>query len=265
MNETARWVLEEWARGLEIALEAMTGAEARTRTKDGAEAPESTFMFWEQPFGAAGEIDLTVAIPDQTWRGLGGEVMRCAGVEDCGDGDRRSSFIELLQQSFSSLARSIGAKIGRELLCGRGSESAADAKPCAWSSVELALGALPPLALAISIPSSLLDLLAPAISVPASSCTEVAPVEAGTKTMDLLLEVEMPVSVSFGRAQMRLKDVIKLNTGSIVELNRSISEPVEVIVNNCVIARGEVVMVEGNYGVRINQIVSRQERLRTLY
>jgi flagellar motor switch protein FliN len=49
-----------------------------------------------------------------------------------------------------------------------------------------------------------------------------------------------------------------------VELNRSINEPVEVIINNCVIARGEVVVIEGNYGVRINQIVSRQERLRSL-
>jgi flagellar motor switch protein FliN/FliY len=49
-----------------------------------------------------------------------------------------------------------------------------------------------------------------------------------------------------------------------VELNRAVTEPVEVIVNNCVIARGEVVVVEGNYGVRIQQIVSRQDRLRTV-
>ena len=83
-------------------------------------------------------------------------------------------------------------------------------------------------------------------------------------SIDLLLDVELPVSVSFGRAQLALKDVIKLTTGSIVELNRSVSEPVEVIVNNCVIARGEVVVVEGNFGIRIKQVISRQERLRTL-
>ncbi|MGD1090960.1 MAG: FliM/FliN family flagellar motor switch protein [Bryobacteraceae bacterium] len=57
---------------------------------------------------------------------------------------------------------------------------------------------------------------------------------------------------------------MKLTTGSVVELNRAVSEPVEVIVNNCVIARGEVVVVEGNFGVRIQQVISRQERLRTL-
>ncbi len=61
-----------------------------------------------------------------------------------------------------------------------------------------------------------------------------------------------------------MKDVIKLTTGSIVELNRGVNEPVEVLVNQCLIARGEVVVVEGNYGVRILEIASRQERIRSL-
>jgi flagellar motor switch protein FliN/FliY len=92
------------------------------------------------------------------------------------------------------------------------------------------------------------------------------PEEPDTKrTIDLLYDVELPVSVSFGRAHLPLKEVLKLTSGSIVELNRSVSEPVEIIVNNCVIARGEVVVVDGNYGVRIVQILSRRERLRTLY
>ena len=69
---------------------------------------------------------------------------------------------------------------------------------------------------------------------------------------------------SIGWADLALKDVLKLTTGSIVELNRAVSEPVEVIVNNCVIARGEVVVIEGNYGVRIHEIISRDKRLRTL-
>src|ERR1035441_2789302 len=67
-------------------------------------------------------------------------------------------------------------------------------------------------------------------------------------TMDLLLDVELPVSVSFGKTEIPMKDVLKLTTGSIVELNRGVNEPVEVLVNHCLIARGEVVVVEGNYG-----------------
>ena len=82
--------------------------------------------------------------------------------------------------------------------------------------------------------------------------------------MELLLDVELPVSISFGKAQLPLKDVLKLTTGSIVELNRGISDQVEVLVNQCLIARGEVVVVEGNYGVRIQEIASRQDRLKSL-
>lgn len=105
-------------------------------------------------------------------------------------------------------------------------------------------------------PSDLLEALGkPGASDPASALN--------SKTLDLLLDVELPVTVSFGRALLPLQDVLKLSAGSIVELNRTISEPVELIVNNCVIALGEVVVVEGNYGVRIRQIASRENRLST--
>ena len=81
------------------------------------------------------------------------------------------------------------------------------------------------------------------------------------ETLDLLLDVELPVSVSFGKAQIPLQQVLKWTPGSIVELECAVNEPVEVVVNNCVIARGEVVVVDGNYGVRVQQIVSRAQRL----
>ena len=82
-------------------------------------------------------------------------------------------------------------------------------------------------------------------------------------TLDLLLDVELPVSVLFGKTQMPLQQVLKWTSGSIVELESTVNEPVEVVVNNCVIARGEVVVVDGNYGVRVQQIVSRAERLQS--
>ncbi|MCU1274322.1 MAG: flagellar motor switch protein FliN [Bryobacterales bacterium] len=82
-------------------------------------------------------------------------------------------------------------------------------------------------------------------------------------TLELLLDLELPVSVSFGKAQMPLQQILKWTTGSIVELETAVNQPVEVVVNNCVIARGEVVVVDGNYGVRVQQIVSRAERLQS--
>lgn len=75
-------------------------------------------------------------------------------------------------------------------------------------------------------------------------------------SMDMLMDVEVPVRVSFGRTKIRMKELLSLNPGSLVELDRAMGDRVEVLVNRCVIARGEVVAVDGNYGVRILEIVS---------
>ena len=82
--------------------------------------------------------------------------------------------------------------------------------------------------------------------------------------IDLLLDVELPVRVSFGQTEMQLRDVFKLGAGSVVELDKSVNDPVTVIVNNKPIAKGEVVMVDGNYGVRILEVESTADRIRSL-
>ena len=58
--------------------------------------------------------------------------------------------------------------------------------------------------------------------------------------------------------------LLRVQSSAVVELNRAVNDPVEVMVNNCLIARGEVVVVEGNYGVRIQQIVSKMDRVRSM-
>jgi flagellar motor switch protein FliN/FliY len=86
-----------------------------------------------------------------------------------------------------------------------------------------------------------------------------ASTELNIEALNFLLDVKLPLSVSFGCAQLPLKDVLKLTIGSSVELNRETGDPVEIIVNDRVIARGEVVVVDGNYGVRIKQVLGRGE------
>jgi flagellar motor switch protein FliN/FliY len=80
---------------------------------------------------------------------------------------------------------------------------------------------------------------------PASSVSHAAP---------LLLGVKLPIRVLLGRTQLCLRDVAELGNGSVVELDCSPNDPVEVIVNDKIIAHGEVVVVGGNYGVRITRI-----------
>ena len=80
---------------------------------------------------------------------------------------------------------------------------------------------------------------------PATSVSHAAP---------LLLGVKLPIRVLLGRTQLCLRDVAQLGNGSVVELDCSPHDPVEVIVNDKIIAHGEVVVVGGNYGVRITRI-----------
>jgi flagellar motor switch protein FliN/FliY len=86
----------------------------------------------------------------------------------------------------------------------------------------------------------------------------------GNWNINLLLDVELPVRVSFGQTEMQLRDVFKLGAGSVIELDKSVNDPVTVIVNNKPIAKGEVVMVDGNYGVRILEVESTADRIRSL-
>jgi len=84
--------------------------------------------------------------------------------------------------------------------------------------------------------------------------TPSSPYDAGAGTMDLLMDMELPVMVRFGSTRMLLRDLLKLTAGSIIEFNRSGENPVEILVNKRVVARGSAIVVEGNYGVRIGEV-----------
>ncbi len=81
------------------------------------------------------------------------------------------------------------------------------------------------------------------------------------KNLDLLLDLELEVSVRFGGRQMLLKEVLELSSGAMVELDRRVKDPIELILGGQVIARGEAVIVDGNYGIRITEVISRRQRL----
>ncbi|HYJ46738.1 MAG TPA: flagellar motor switch protein FliN, partial [Pyrinomonadaceae bacterium] len=87
--------------------------------------------------------------------------------------------------------------------------------------------------------------------------------ETVSKNIDRLLEVELDVVVRFGMTNMPLRDVVRMGVGTMIELNRAIDEPVELLVNGRLLARGEVVVVDGYYGVRITEIGAPAERVQT--
>jgi flagellar motor switch protein FliN/FliY len=88
--------------------------------------------------------------------------------------------------------------------------------------------------------------------------------ESTPRNLDLLLDIPLEVSVELGRVTMLVSELLEIGTGSIVELKKVAGEPVEVLVNGRLIARGEVVVVEDNFAVRITEIISPMERVQKL-
>jgi len=218
------WLISELKTHLQAALQAVTGEKPEVDCAEAA--PDGRMSHWRQPFSA---------LPGAIW---------IAAAE--------SPDPDVLKHAFTGITRAFSGLLDREVKCEGGEPRPSPPAQIQWLRLDFALSDSASILFAGAEP----ELLA--------AISNNQPKPEISKTFDLLFDVELPVTVSFGRAHVALKDVLKLTTGSIVELNRAIGDPVEVIVNNCVIARGEVVTIEGNFGVRIHQVISRQERLRTL-
>ncbi|RKZ19717.1 flagellar motor switch protein FliN [bacterium] len=83
-----------------------------------------------------------------------------------------------------------------------------------------------------------------------------------TGNLDLLLDVGLKITVELGRAELKFRDVLNLTQGSVVELQRQTSEPVDILVNGALLASGEVVVVDDHFAVRITKLLNRVERLK---
>ncbi|MDF0725177.1 flagellar motor switch phosphatase FliY [Cytobacillus sp. S13-E01] len=88
--------------------------------------------------------------------------------------------------------------------------------------------------------------------------------ESEAKNLDMLLDIPLQVTVELGRTKRSIKEILELSTGSIIELDKLAGEPVDVLVNNKLVAKGEVVVIDENFGVRITDIISQKDRINKL-
>ncbi len=87
---------------------------------------------------------------------------------------------------------------------------------------------------------------------------------AGERNIDMVLDIPLEVSVELGRNKMPISDLLRLGQGSVVELNKLAGEPLDVLVNGRLVARGEVVVMHDKFGVRLTDIISPRERIEQL-
>ena len=81
---------------------------------------------------------------------------------------------------------------------------------------------------------------------------------------EVLQNISVTISIEVGRAMIKIRDLMRLTQGSVVELDRIAGEPLDLLVNNTVVAQGEVVLVNDRYGIRLTRVVTAAERLKNL-
>ncbi len=258
-DDTQPRFIHHFEAALSQAVGSLTGKDFQVALDATATDPPTleNAIIWQQSFSVVEGPSFWIAAGRDLWESLGRITLEAAGIEEVTDEDCRSTWQEILQQTVAGVATAIAADQDREVTVSQGAEIEAEPSGLTW----LVFSVIDSSNKAWSFKAGWTEGLASAAPEERRSPAD----RSGTasKTFDLLLEVALPITVSFGRTSMQIREVLKLNTGSIVELERFVSDPVEVIVNDCVIARGEVVVVDGNYGVRIKQLASREDRLRT--
>ena len=268
-NAIVDWLIAQWTARFDEIMLTMGDVQPQTSVSPADDSSlNDDLLWWEQPFTCAPESPIWAGAPEQTWTEIGKTILSAAGVDPAPAAEIQSTYLEIVRQSMSSLAQDVAQRISSQVSAAKGAE--AQPRKIAHRTFQADV-VLPTtrVAMYLVVPDEFCQSIAaaenanaqPAAIVPHHSEEPPATEMPASRTFELLLDVELPIAVSFGRAALKLSDAIKLITGSLIELDRGLNDPVELLVNNCVIARGEVVVVEGNYGVRITEIVSQKERL----
>ena len=88
--------------------------------------------------------------------------------------------------------------------------------------------------------------------------------KSGKINPDVLQSIPVTISVEVGKTSLKIRDLLRLTQGSVVELERLAGEPLDLLVNNTVVAQGEVVLVNDRYGIRLTRVISAEERMKSI-
>ncbi len=185
--------------------------------------------------------------------------------------DHRDAVSELFRQFAGAAASSLKGLAGGEVSFKWVGLDCFPGQPALQAGIQWDSPGLTPLSLIAELDSTLVAALTPASPSPGPPLEPPAPILPPTPLgptrepkLELLMDVELDVTLRFGERQMILRDILDLSAGSVVELNQYVQDPVELLVGKKVIARGEVVVVDGNYGLRVLEIISPMERIESL-
>ena len=183
--------------------------------------------------------------------------------------DHRDAIGELFRQFAGAAASSLKGLAGGEVSFKWVGLNPCPGDPGLQAGLQWTSPGLPPLTLIAELGSTLVTALnpppaPPPLELPPPSPGPASLAKARDPKLELLMDVELDVTLRFGERQMALHDILDLSAGSVVELNQYVQDPVELLVGKKVIARGEVVVVDGSYALRVMHIISPMERIESL-
>jgi flagellar motor switch protein FliN len=183
------------------------------------------------------------------------------------NGDHREALSELLRQVAGLATTSLKSLFGEANL------EVSNGEPPSWQGIDVALlaseassGNLPfTLRLSSELLASLSSTKAAAqVPVAIADVATTSPTGPHESKFDLLLGVNLNLTLRFGQRVLPLREILDLTSGSVIELDREVQEPADLLLGDKLIARGEVVIVDGNYGIRITEVADARQQIGAL-
>lgn len=259
--ELAPQVMSSWADSLVTVLESTTGY--RPKIALGA-SPSGTldekFFWWGQSLSILEQPSFWIGAPEESWSALGRLTLSALGADEPSNTDVEATCRDLMAQTSAMVASRLARRFGEEITGG-------DSMPASQPN---AAGAL---VFTWSLDAGLMSMEGGAVLADAFLCrcsgftpqpdaayagsddaslpsgSETA--QSGGRTVPAISKIDLRVNFILGRTTLPLREVFKLNTGSVIELDSLATEPADVVIHGRVLARGQVVVVNGNYGLKI--------------
>jgi flagellar motor switch protein FliN/FliY len=250
-------LLEKWMEEFGRAVEMFTGEKPVLRSSEqGSELSGSEIAgrtWWKQIVENGEAFSIWAGSTEGLWNAFG------EGAE------AQTTYFEMLSQANQGTAAVLSAGFQFPLRCQDGSvEAPVLTVPLECAKIKIRFRDSDAGDIFLVVDKSALAILSPeepaAMQETGDRESPAVPGE-NSSMLSRLLDLRLPVSILLGRTKITIKEALKLMPGSVIELDRQVGDYVEIMVHGTVVAKGEIVSVEGNYGVRIKEVISRQDRM----
>jgi flagellar motor switch protein FliN len=252
--------LNTWLGEFARAIEMFTGQKPSLgfSMTDAVSIPKSASALWlKQVFSGESEFEIWIGAQDSTWMEMG---------QSLGDGppeSLRSAYVEVINQAQQGAATVTSSGLPTPIRCGVAETLSApgfDPDLFFICDLELIDNEYPPIVIAVQ------GTALKALETRPMPKAQKEPAGAIVKRSDVpelhrMADLSLPVSVSLGSTKLEMKAALQARTGSIISLSKDAYDHVELLVDGVIVARGDLVVVKGNYGFRIKQIVTKSQRI----